>query len=69
MKQFLLILISALIIPGCTERDYLVVGSKNFTEQIILAELLAQQIERRTGIEVERKSNLGGTLVCHRARG
>ncbi len=67
MKRILLILISALIIPGCTERDYLVVGSKNFTEQIILAKLLAQQIERRTGIEVERKSNLGGTLVCHRA--
>ena len=67
MKRFIFVLISIFIITGCGERDYLVVGSKNFTEQIILAELLAQQIERRTGIEVERKSNLGGTLVCHRS--
>jgi osmoprotectant transport system substrate-binding protein len=43
------------------------VGSKFFTEQVILAELLAQHIEARTGIPVERKSNLGGTLLLHKA--
>lgn len=43
------------------------VGSKFFTEQVILAELLAQHIEARTGIAVERKSNLGGTLLLHKA--
>src|SRR6516165_12617985 len=45
----------------------LVVSSKFFTEQIILAELLAQHIEARTGIPVERKTNLGGTLLVHKA--
>ena len=45
----------------------IVIGSKFFTEQVILAELLAQHIEARTGIPVERKSNLGGTLLCHKA--
>ncbi len=43
------------------------VGSKNFTEQIILGELLAQQIERSTGLPVERRLNLGGTFICDRA--
>jgi osmoprotectant transport system permease protein len=43
-----------------------VVGSKNFTEQIILGELLAQTIEA-TGLTVERRFNLGGTLVCDEA--
>src|SRR5437868_6610390 len=44
-----------------------VVGSKNFTEQLVLGELLAQAIERSTGLAVERRFNLGGTLICDRA--
>jgi osmoprotectant transport system substrate-binding protein len=43
------------------------IGSKFFTEQVILAELLAQHIEARTGIPVIRKTNLGGTLLVHKA--
>src|ERR1700722_5911883 len=42
----------------------IVVGSKNFTEQLILGELVAQAIERDTGLSVQRRLNLGGTLVC-----
>jgi len=42
-----------------------VVGSKNFTEQVILGELVAQTIEAR-GLPVSRKLNLGGTFVCDR---
>jgi osmoprotectant transport system permease protein len=45
----------------------IVVGSKNFTEQVILGELLAQTIERDTGLVVQRRLNLGGTLICDRA--
>jgi osmoprotectant transport system permease protein len=45
----------------------IVVGSKNFTEQIILGEIVAQTIERETGLPVERRLNLGGTLICDRA--
>ena len=45
----------------------IVVGSKNFTEQLVLGELLAQTNERRTGLTVDRRLNLGGTLICDRA--
>jgi osmoprotectant transport system permease protein len=43
------------------------VGSKNFTEQILLGELTAQAIEARIGRPVERRLNLGGTFICDRA--
>jgi osmoprotectant transport system substrate-binding protein len=43
------------------------IGSKFFTEQVILAELLAQHVEAKTGIPVERRTNLGGTLLVHKA--
>ena len=43
------------------------VGSKNFTEQIVLGEILAQTIESRTSLPVERRLNLGGTFICDRA--
>jgi osmoprotectant transport system permease protein len=50
-----------------TPRDRTIrVGSKNFTEQIILGELIAQHLER-TGLQVERRLNLGGTFICDRA--
>ena len=42
------------------------VGSKNFTEQIVLGEILAQQLEH-AGLTVERRLNLGGTFICDRA--
>ncbi|HTJ07173.1 MAG TPA: glycine betaine ABC transporter substrate-binding protein [Caldimonas sp.] len=42
------------------------VGSKNFTEQFIVAEMYAQALEA-AGIKVERKINLGGTLIAHKA--
>jgi osmoprotectant transport system substrate-binding protein len=48
-------------------RPQLVVSSKFFTEQVVLAELLAQHIEARTGIHVQRKANLGGTLLVQKA--
>ncbi len=43
------------------------IGSKNFTEQLILSEIMAQIIEERTEYQVERKFNLGGTMICHGA--
>ena len=44
----------------------MIVGSKNFTEQIVLGELVAQVIERQ-GVNVERRFNLGGTAIAHQA--
>jgi osmoprotectant transport system substrate-binding protein/osmoprotectant transport system permease protein len=64
-----------LVLPGllalstalpCTGQD-LTVGSKNFTEGRLLGEIVTQLIEARTGLEVEHKANLGGTLVCWQA--
>jgi osmoprotectant transport system substrate-binding protein len=48
-------------------QPHLTIGSKFFTEQVVLAELLAQHIESRTHIRVDRKTNLGGTLLVHKA--
>ena len=45
----------------------IVVGSKNFTEQVILGEIVAQAIERFAGLPVDRRLNLGGTFICDRA--
>jgi osmoprotectant transport system permease protein len=66
-SRFLALLCIAVVLPSCSSEDRIVIGSKNFTEQIILSEILAQQIERKTGFQVDRRFNLGGTLVCHQA--
>ncbi len=59
----------ALLIPACSSShdDRIVVGSKNFTESLLLAELIAQQIEAHTHLKVERRFYLAGTYICHQA--
>jgi glycine betaine/choline ABC-type transport system substrate-binding protein len=52
---------------GCGGPKPIVVGAKNFTEQFILGELIAQQVERCAGLPVERKFGLGGALLAHQA--
>jgi glycine betaine/choline ABC-type transport system substrate-binding protein len=59
--------LAALCGAGCAKPAAVVVGSKNLTEQALLGELIAQQIERRLHVKVQRKLNLGGTLLAHRA--
>ena len=61
--------IALMLLGGCGQKrpDKIIVGSKFFTEQVVLAELLAQHIEARTGIPVGRKANLGGTLLVQKA--
>ena len=54
-------------LAGCARPRGLVVGSKNFTEQEILGEIAAQQLERRLGALVTRKLDIGGTLLAHEA--
>lgn len=63
------LLILGLLAASCAREpgDRIVIGSKNFTEQIILGELLAQHIEARTTLKVERRFDLGSTLICHQA--
>ncbi|MBZ0257196.1 glycine/betaine ABC transporter substrate-binding protein [bacterium] len=52
---------------GVDRSQTLILGCKNFTEQIILGEIIAQTIEDNTDLNVVRKWNLGGTMVCHQA--
>jgi len=47
--------------------DRIVVGSKNFAESRLLAEIFARLIEERTELEVERRFDLAGTQVCFEA--
>src|SRR6266849_3968475 len=56
-------------LSACTKppQSKITIGSKFFTEQVILAELLAQHIEAKTRIPIIRKTNLGGTLLVHKA--
>ena len=66
---FFLLLVISVALNACqgSREPFITVGSKFFTEQVVLGELLAQHIEARTGIQVKRKSNLGGTLLCQKA--
>jgi osmoprotectant transport system substrate-binding protein len=64
----LLIFLSLLPVVACERNaNRIVVGSKNFTEQLILGELFAQIIEARAHLPVERRFYLAGTFICHQA--
>jgi len=58
-----------LLLTSCLppRENRVVIGSKNFTEQLILGEILAQQIETKTHLRVERKFYLAGTFICQQA--
>lgn len=62
-----IVLLSAFALTGCSGGDKIVIGSKDFSENIILGEMFAQLIEAKTDIKVDRKLNLGGTFVCFEA--
>src|SRR3954467_13879703 len=61
------IIILLLTACGPPRRDRIVVGSKNFTEQLVLGEIIAQQIERKTHLPVERRFYLAGSYICHQS--
>jgi len=44
-----------------------VIGTKNFTEQVVLGELLAQEIEAKSHLKVERRFYLAGSYICQQA--
>jgi osmoprotectant transport system substrate-binding protein len=69
-KSVLSALCCALMVcAGCMPDHHsgIVVASKNFTEQAVLGEIMAQYIEYRTRIPVERRFYLAGTFVCQQA--
>lgn len=66
-KTILCSLSAILLLAGCSSKHRIVVGSKNFTEQVILGEIIAQHLENRLQQKVERRLNLGGTMLAHQA--
>ena len=56
-----------LALAGCSGEKHLSIGAKNFTEQTILGEIIAQHIEHRLHQPVERKLGLGGTMLAQQA--
>ena len=69
LKPILAVLIPAFFFVGCTpsHQNRIVIGSKNFTEQAVLGELFAQQLEAHTNLRVERRFYLAGSFICHQA--
>lgn len=65
MKK-ILVAVALIGYTSCSGRDSVVVGSKNFSEQVILGEIVAQLLEDR-GVAVDRRLNLGGSFICHQA--
>lgn len=64
------IFLAALAMPvACSppRPDHPVVGAKNFTEQVVLGELLAQEIEAKSHLKVERRFYLAGSYICQQA--
>ncbi|MCB1694253.1 MAG: hypothetical protein KDI19_15885, partial [Pseudomonadales bacterium] len=68
MARILIALLSVLLACDAigAEKPVVTVGSKNFSEGYLLAEIMAQLLEVN-GFTVERKFGLGGTLVCYEA--
>jgi glycine betaine/choline ABC-type transport system substrate-binding protein len=69
LKPILAVLIPTLFFLGCTpsHQNRIVIGSKNFTEQAVLGELFAQQLEAHTNLRVERRFYLAGSFICHQS--
>ena len=62
-----LLLAAVLSLSSCapSHSDRIVISSKNFTESLMLGELMAQEIEAHTPLKVERRFYLAGTYICH----
>ena len=72
MRRFLLISVLialTLLLVSCSppRPNHPVIGAKNFTEQVILGELLAQEIEAKSNLKVERRFYLAGSYICNQA--
>ncbi|MGH4140362.1 glycine betaine ABC transporter substrate-binding protein [Clostridium sp.] len=63
----LVLIVSSVALSFIKDKNTIVVGSKNFNEQLILGDIVASLIEEKTDIKVQRKLNLGGTQVVFSA--
>lgn len=58
-----------LTLTSCTppRADHPIIGAKNFTEQVVLGELLAQEIEAKSNLKVERRFYLAGSYIANQS--
>lgn len=63
----MLVLLFSFLVTGCSKKNTITVGSKDFSENIVLGEIISQLIENKTDLSVNRKLNMGGTFVCFEA--
>lgn len=67
-RRFFIASTLGILLAGCRpRRSRIAIGTKNFTEQLILGEMLAQVIEHNAGLPVERRFYLAGSYICHQA--
>jgi len=68
-SSVLLLAAISLLLTACSppRPDHPVIGAKNFTEQVVLGELLAQEIEAKSNLKVERRFYLAGSYICQQA--
>ena len=66
-KHFVAVACGLSMLSGCSGPRHVVIGSKNFTEQLVLAEIVAQQVERRLHQTVIRRFDLAGSMLAHQA--
>ncbi len=57
----------AVCLIGCARENRIRVASKDFTEQLVLGEIVAQHLENRLHGHVSRRLGLGGTLLAQQA--
>jgi glycine betaine/choline ABC-type transport system substrate-binding protein len=55
------------LLPSCSKQTPITVGSKNFTEQVILGEIIAQHLQHRLTVPIRTNLDLSGTLLTHQA--
>jgi osmoprotectant transport system substrate-binding protein len=69
VRHACVVLCVAVALGSCSglRRDTIVIGSKNFSEQALLGEIVAQHLEARTHLRVERRFYLAGTYICQQA--
>jgi osmoprotectant transport system substrate-binding protein len=71
IRRFFIVsaLAACLVLTACSppRPDHPVIGAKNFTEQVVLGELLAQEIEAKSNLKVERRFYLAGSYICNQA--
>lgn len=67
IATMVVLLIATLVLTGCGGNNEIKIGSKDFTENIMLGEIFAQLIENNMDVKVVRKLNLGGSFVCFEA--